>query len=282
MRESSSVYNDSSAYRSVYLMIAGVIRDGGPELSRRITALDQIFSRWPRFWHVVESDSSDDTSALLVKVAQDIEHFEYTSLGDLQHKLPVRTDRIAHCRNRYLDRLNAIPEALRPTCLVVCDLDGVNDELDASELPDIFADPAWGGVTANQRDAYYDIFALRHHLWSPEDCWRQAAFFEQHGLSRKYAKLISIYAKMICIPRDAPAIEVDSAFGGLAMYRTRFLEGARYLGVGDDGEEVCEHIEFNAQVRRNGGKIFIKPALINGGINEHVQYWWPLIRDTRA
>ena len=43
---------------------------------------------------------------------------------------------------------------------------------------------------------------------------------------------IAIYSKMVRIPRDREWIEVDSAFGGLAIYRKAVLTGASYRGSG--------------------------------------------------
>jgi hypothetical protein len=56
---------------------------------------------------------------------------------------------------------------------------------------------------------------------------------------------------------------VDSAFGGLALYRLDQALGARYVGLDSDGEEACEHVAFNADLRQRGGKLYVLPGLRN-------------------
>jgi hypothetical protein len=68
---------------------------------------------------------------------------------------------------------------------------------------------------------------------------------------------------MITIPESADWIPVDSAFGGLGIYRRSILSGARYSGADEDGDGTCEHVPLNNQLRARGARIFINPRLIN-------------------
>ena len=74
---------------------------------------------------------------------------------------------------------------------------------------------------------------------------------------------------MIEIPENSEWIEVDSAFGGLAIYKRDAIFGQFYIGINSTGSETCEHVSFHKELRSLGKKIFINPALINGGLNEH-------------
>jgi hypothetical protein len=58
-------------------------------------------------------------------------------------------------------------------------------------------------------------------------------------------------------------IEVDSAFGGLGIYKRDALLAGRYIGLDDAGNEACEHIYFHTNLRKAGYRIFINCALVN-------------------
>ena len=51
------------------------------------------------------------------------------------------------------------------------DADGICSQLEKPELPirDIISKNDWSVMTANVRDHYYDIYALRHKSWCPDD-----------------------------------------------------------------------------------------------------------------
>jgi hypothetical protein len=74
---------------------------------------------------------------------------------------------------------------------------------------------------------------------------------------------------MINLPREAEWLEVDSAFGGLAIYKKSIMSQGSYIGLYDNGIEVCEHVPFHFGIRQKDGKIFINPRLINTDYTEH-------------
>ena len=79
----------------------------------------------------------------------------------------------------------------------------------------------------------------------------------------------AVYSRMIEIGEADDWIEVDSAFGGLGIYKIDFLRGLRYKGLNDHGEELCEHVPFHKAIKANGGRIFINPSLINAELTDH-------------
>ena len=97
----------------------------------------------------------------------------------------------------------------------------------------------------------------------------QYAFLSERGAQRELAAWVSAYGKMITIPESADWIPVDSAFGGLGLYRRAILAGARYSGAGENGEPVCEHVPLHKQLRARGARIFINPRLINTSYTEN-------------
>jgi hypothetical protein len=220
---------------------------------------------------VVESDSRDDTVEVLGALARERPRFRFVALGALAGRFPKRTERIAQCRNRYLAELEAQAAYSAVTHVLVADLDGTNDLLTSAALHSAFTRTDWDVCAANQRGRYYDIWALRHDLWSPNDCWAQYHFLVRLGLHPEAALRAAVHARMIRIPEHSDWIRVDSAFGGLALYRKEALLEGRYAGTLASGEEVCEHVALHAALAARGRRIFINPALINTGATEHTR-----------
>jgi len=251
------------------ILIAGIARDCARTIGADVERLASAFglARDLR-WLIVESDSSDDTPAILAAMQNAIPNFRAISLGTLRGDIPVRTARIAHCRNRYLEELEG-ERYSDVEYVVVSDLDGMNGLLTQDGVMSAFARSDWDVCCANQRGPYYDILALRHPTWSPGDCLEQLRHLKAQGVGEEAALRIAIYSKMVRIPASREWIEVDSAFGGLAIYRKAILEGASYSGTDTDGASVCEHVALHAAIRQRHGRIFINPALINSGYNRH-------------
>lgn len=117
-------------------------------------------------------------------------------------------------------------------------------------------------ISANQPFRYYDIWALRAPGWSENDCWEEFRKLTQ-TMGRKRALKIAVTSRMHSIPVNSSPIEVDSAFGGLAIYRIEAFLRGNYLGENLLGEEICEHVPFHKELRRYGYKLFINPKMVN-------------------
>ena len=118
---------------------------------------------------------------------------------------------------------------------------------------------------ANSLPFYYDIFALRHPTWRPRDMIRDIRS-RPEGMNRDAARQRFVRDRQIPTPTTAAPIEVQSAFGGLAIYRMAdALGGARYRGLTKSGRGVCEHVRFNHRVAQVGGRrLFILPWMTIG------------------
>ena len=246
------------------LLVAGVARDCQKSVRSEVLRLLESLKPCRMLkWLVIESDSSDKTIDTLRDLEKEIPGFRFISLGPLAQQMPIRTQRIAHCRNAYLDELKSNPLYADIDYVVIADLDGVNNLVSSDGFASCWLRSDWGVCTANQRGPYYDIWALRHHLWSPNDCWRQYHFLLAMKANREAALWASMYTKMITIAESNDWIEVDSAFGGLAIYRRHALDDVFYSGLDETGGQVCEHVSLNSQIRSRGYRIFINPRLIN-------------------
>lgn len=257
------------------ILIVGVIRNGEKTISSEIYSLQNAFSSFSQInWLIVESDSSDNTLGKLTELSQTIDNFIYHSAGNLAEKMPLRTERLAFCRNIYLDEIRGNPFYSDFEYIAVADLDGVNNLLTQDGVRSCFEKNMWDVCTANQLGNYYDIWALRHPIWSPGDCWEQYRYLNQFAKSpQESANLLfaAVHSKMVVIPMDAEWIEVESAFGGLAIYKRETLIkcDARYVGLNKNGEEIVDHASLHLGITQNGYKIFINPRLINTDFTEH-------------
>ncbi len=246
------------------VLIAGTIRNGSCSVSNSIYQLSRAFEGMAGVkWLVIESDSTDNTVAILEKISKEKSNFEYISLGNLSSKHSKRADRIATARNVYLNYFQTSDEYSECTHLVVADLDGVNDLISRSGVESSFGLNQRAVFSANQIGPYYDIWALRHDFWSPNDCWAELEFYRNWYQWPEYALQKSVLSRMIRIPTDANLIEVQSAFGGLAIYPREAVRNSVYIGLDENGKEICEHISFSESIRNNGFKIFINPKMTN-------------------
>lgn len=264
-------------------VVVGTVRDSARRIGAEVARIGTALGGFRRIqWLLVESDSDDGTPSSLEALTRSHEGFQFISLGRLRDRVPARTERIAFCRNAYLEALRSDERYSGVDFVVVADFDGVNSLLDESAIASCWRRDDWDVCTANQRGPYYDIWALRHPDWSPNDCWAQYRFLIRNGLSHAKAWSACVRSRMLRIPTDAQWIEVDSAFGGLAVYRRDPLLRCEYVGITDEGRETCEHVGLHSALRGHGGRIFINPALINGDSPDHTDGRSIQLRMSRA
>ena len=196
-------------------------------------------------------------------------NFSFVTLGKLQEEIPERVARICHCRNVCLDILKNDPLLADCAYVVVSDLDGANTLLTRSAVMSCWTRDDWDACMANQSAPYYDIYALRHPVWAPNDCWHYESELRLRGINPLVARQKAIYSRMITIDPGSEWIPVDSAFGGLAIYKRELFENVQYSSILPNGNHVCEHVTLHQQMTERGAKLFINPALINLSWNTH-------------
>jgi hypothetical protein len=252
------------------ILIVGLVRNAEKTLAFDLKILNDAFQNFPnRYLYFVESDSRDSTLQILQNYSQANDSFDFVSLGNLDDSIPVREDRISYCRNQYLAALNSDPRYSQIDFLVVVDMDGVNSDLRASGVESCMENSDWGACFANQEKYYYDIYALRHQQWSPNDCWAYEKELLLAGVPHVQAREKAVYARQRKISPDSDWIPVTSAFGGLGIYDSRYLVDATYSSRNQDGSITCEHVSLNESISRQGIPLFINPKLINSRNNSH-------------
>jgi len=251
-------------------LIGGVVRNCEKALKNDVLYLQNALINHPhKQWLLIESDSEDKTVEVLRELEGMVENFHFISLGTLRNRIPERTKRIAYCRNKYLEEFESDPMYQGFDYVLAADFDGVNTCITEKAIDSCWENSDWDVATANQWGPYYDVFALRHPLWSPNNCWEVQRFLAEQGFDEDHSKYIGVYSRMVQVPEQGPWIEVDSAFGGLAIYKREKIAGLRYSGATDQGVEISEHVPFHAQIKAQGGRIFINPQLINAELTEH-------------
>ena len=228
----------------------------------------------------VENDSTDRTKEMLQAWAKQHPTARLITRDGMQTSCRVRTIRIAELRNSYLRQLRH--EWRSFDYLIVLDCDDVNEKPISSAsfvraIEFLAHDPRRAGVFANQLGTYYDLWALRHPRLCPNDVWEEILdHVTRFGGSDAAACRQTLDKRAFSLDPNDPPLEVDSAFGGLGIYRMSSVSknAARYSGYKlkvlpsrrgptEVGLQVCEHVSFNEGFRRNGETLFVLPFLIN-------------------
>lgn len=245
------------------VLVAGVARNVEGVIERDLSALKKALVAFRHVeFLVVESDSSDATVKVLERLKKSWSNFNLLILGDLRNNMAQRTERLAHCRNQIVNFVVHHKEK-DFDYVVIADLDGVNTSLTKGGIESCWqSDTEWDVVTANQNGPYYDIWALRHSSWSPNDCIKsESELIPLFG--EKMVKRAAIRSRQLKLLQKPGLIEVQSAFGGLAIYRREAFEIGNYIGLEANGDEICEHVPFHRLLTERGKKIFINPLLLN-------------------
>lgn len=229
-------------------IICGISRDNAGDfwtMRRHIEHLGQQF----KDYHVVivENDSKDGTKDLLKLWAEHNPRVTILSKDFHNIKRPS-IQFLADVRNLYIDETNQ-PKYDEFNVLIVTDMD-MSYGVDIRGIYHSFADwTSWDAIASNgisnPKGEMYDAFAFRNeefpwaHYDKPDTYWPDII----PQIQRVY-------------PVNSSFVSVNSAFGGLAIYKRDKLNGCRYHSIKGD----CEHIEFHKCLRQNEGKMFMNPS----------------------
>ena len=262
------------------ILVVGTVRNVALVLEREVKRISELLSPLGSYRiHVVESDSTDGTRKVLDNLKARFDFFTFTSLGDLRDKFPDRIERLIYCRNEYIKEIRENKEFRLSEFTIVIDLDNKNSLLQTENIKiSLSREVHWAGLFANQGGRYYDILALRHPIWSPKSVTEELSWY-QNFLSKSVAKEVSIFRRMVKIPKHSSLIPVESAFGGFAIYKTSWLLKFNYSrgGVKDQQEDI-DHVILNRKIRNSGGLLFIDPQLLNLKWNSHSLEFYTIYR----
>jgi hypothetical protein len=258
--------SEISVNRGKRVVFAGLARDCAHALVPILAAIEELGAAVDDWGYVfLENNSVDATPRLLQAFDRRHGRGIVQSMGDLDSAMPLRTERLARLRNRCLEEIFADARLSSFDFLIVLDMDRVNEIIDRPRLLHLMGCqvPQWTGIFANQQKRYYDIWALRHPTWSPDDCWKRVRL-RPLSMSQEDAVAEFVQKRMIRLAPDSGFVQVASAFGGLGLYRLQALRSCRYRGVDEDGHEICEHVALHAALADRGARLYIDSALLNG------------------
>jgi hypothetical protein len=182
--------------------------------------------------------------------------------------------------------------------VVVADLDGMNSRISSVAFQSSFERDDWGAVLANQKGGYYDVLALRHPTWCPQDVlldlrneqslidktglpWKSFVRRTRRRVAYDRARNKAIYSKMIKFKHNEDWIEVNSGFGGLGIYKAQVFKSFDYSLLKGDLDFESEHVALSKRITGDGQKIFINPRMINNYFNTYNLNRFLLVRQIR-
>ncbi len=245
----------------------GCARDCGEGLTRTVecvTRLRELFG--VSSLHFFENDSADGTRAL-IGALQESGLAKLHGFAGLDTLMTRRTERLAFARNTLLDA--ALDEGSEYICWIDCD--GLLDEsFDVAGFISCFRQGAvWDGVFPVNPGYYYDIWALRHPVMWPDDYVERMNSEVDLALGMEPIIRREMLCRQISANLMTGWLPVDSAFGGMAIYRAEVCRHGRYVGLQND-HEVCEHVSFNRGVVRAGARLYVNPQFRVRCPDEHL------------
>jgi glycosyltransferase involved in cell wall biosynthesis len=237
------------------VVVCGLARNIGhilPLTLQRIDRLGQSFGDWSLV--VVENDSTDDTKEILREVADANPGRVVCDMRDLGRPYlrgfePARVQAYAEYRNRYRELAREhYPDA---DYVIPIDLDAWGGWSDSGVLNGI------GWLNRIERAACMASVSLfrdprmrigDHAVWAHYDQWA----FRWQGWQNRLDEWFVFWRP----PPGSHPLQVNSAFGGLAIYKAKPFWDHEYAS--DDGD--IEHVGLHRRMIANGWGVFLNPA----------------------
>jgi glycosyltransferase involved in cell wall biosynthesis len=266
------------------VIIAGTAQNCSDYLSAVLKNIDNISELFSEVGYVfVKNDSTDNTRQLLQEWGGNKTNFHLIDFDGLKN-VPARTVRLEIARNAYIEAIKYYKNLKDFDYLIVLDMDEVGAySIETQAVFDVLqfleSSPSRAAAFANQKGAYYDMWALRHPTICPNDVWEEVLNYStKNKCSDDEAYAQTLAKKIFSLDEIKEPIQVDSAFGGMGIYKMQYVlnNPNPYLGsitkiisLGDSGtgfvkKQVCEHVHFHAGIKSQAGEMFIIPNLING------------------
>ena len=275
--------------KDLKVVFAGCARDCSsflPDTIKNIRSYSKLFKESHTV--IVENGSKDKTKEILNQNLCENDFFLFRE--DLT-RLANRGQRLETARNIIIETIRENDKLNNCDIFVMIDLDDVGtyrinnkDIFKAVEF--LFSKKENGAVFANQLGTYNDMWTLRDQKYCKNDFWVEVLQFliKNKNLSEQISKDNFMEAKKEIIDKKTfsfdlkmPPISVQSAFGGLGIYKMQNVmkNKQKYIGtqnievVSKDNRKIklkyqkCEHVNFNQGIVDQNLKLYILPFLIN-------------------
>lgn len=243
------------------LNVVAIARNAAPHIVNTFRCIDCLRPYFADLRvYVFENDSTDSTAVDLDLYAATrpdvlVEH-DVLRRPDLRGWEPERTTALAEYRNRCRDHVERNWSDSEWTIVLDMDPhggflpDGVfNSIYWMSQFPKAGAMASYSILRKTAEDgeawwAHYDAYAARPMCW-----WRD-----------RKAEIGMSWFQHLLPPIGGPPMRMNSAFGGLCLYRTPAYLAGRY-GGGD-----CEHVVFHRKMAEAGWELYLNPGSVYAAI----------------
>jgi hypothetical protein len=262
-------------------VIVGCLKNSAPYLEGVLKNIDMISSLFEKVSYVfIENDSADETKKIMREWGKSRDNFYFHNMDGLDKLEKSRTVRLEIARNAYIHIIKNNEVLRNSDFMIVLDMDDISSfPLSIDQFKNgidyLRSRSSIAGVFPNQLHNYYDLWALRHPQLCSGDFWQAILLKTLQGQSDESAFEGVSRTVLKKIPLNYEPIQVESAFGGLGIYRMSFVIrnrakylGSEYLFTSNDRVsfmrmQVCEHVNFNSGLINLGGELYILPYLIN-------------------
>ena len=237
----------SDKMKKYSVIFGGTARNVGPHIKNALDNIDRCGNRFNKYQVIIyENDSSDDTRKILNDNKKDNYHYIFED----NITEPRRTFRLANGRQKVLDKAKELNKNNEYDFYIVVDLD---ERMETGSYVDTietcFINENWDVLCGNQLDEYYDIWTIRRKGEFDYD------FLNEPDKHKNFSGRLKYDPGML--------LEVDAAFGGIAIYRMKSLDDeCKYTGDWGDGREQCEHVPFTKCLKSKGNKIYINTSFL--------------------
>ncbi len=246
------------------VVIAGCCRNVENFIKQNLQVIDSIGEQFDKYQVLIfENDSTDSTRQILYDKKKP--NYEYIFEDNVN--IQKRTERIAYCRNKLLDKIYS--DYLTYDYVLFVDMD---DVLASGKLAEtigscfMYNADQWDGMFANSSSYYYDIWALRKKGYLESDVWNDVYMLQSVGIGYQKAVDKCVTTYQINYPIDSKIIPVISAFGGAGLYKLSILIKLkpRYNGIESShiNGMICEHVPFNQLLCSSKAKLYINPRML--------------------
>lgn len=241
------------------IVFLGAARNCAARVSHSITRIVELAELFKDYKiKIFENDSADQTLNICQSAADLNHNITIFSEPGLDRLLPQRTQRLAYARNKLLD--DSIINEHDSDYICWIDMDGLVDSRFSTSgfLSNFKFESVWDAVFPISSPSYYDIWALRHKVLAPDDIAYRLSHFVPSIILKK-----DLHA---AVQQLAPGallgwLTVESAFGGMGLYKFSAARTGRYVGRIND-EEICEHVPYHGGLIKSGAFLYVNPECV--------------------
>ena len=245
-RMSSHIAYGYDVMQKKSVVICGLARDLGKTAQYSVARLERLGSMFKNYRVIIyENDSSDSTLTELFRWQKRNPNVVILTekLGNPKREgiSNERKKEMAYYRNKYLKEISNYDHDY----VIVYDTD-------------LTGGFSYEGICHTFGCQDWDVMASNGLLFRPNKNGDIDRFFYDTWAFRlpgqeepKITEQNDIYYK-----RGDPLVRVDSAFGGLAIYKSECIKGTKYTN------KDCDHVTLHDQIKKNGFSIYLNPNQI--------------------